>query len=429
MLSKYRTKGKNYTIPQVDLSVRPKNIPDGTEELFCYSVVDGGEGYLGHPDSVLLKNGDILTFYPEGHGKGKTLSKISADGGKTYCDGIKNPPKSWENSKETPTVYRLEFSSPEKDDMLILICGNPIWPNEASKGGFDCSVSYDEGKTWSEYESFYAKGDEKTFYPIVSMSSLTRLKENGVFVDKWMGLFHDRKFVNYKTVLSFDEKGKMHWSEPVPYFSAYRKSEKKSNMCEVECVRSNGGKGDELMLITRSNSKKINSLLSFSTDEGKSWSAPKEAPAALNGERHKAEWLPDGRLFITFRSIERDKEKLKKNYEKKTMGWYSEGWIAWVGRYEDLKTGKEGDYRIKIAHTYLDFQNEPSITANADTGYCGNVVLNDGTVVTSSYGIFETQEKQNGTYKTDKGRMKRKTFIISKRIRTEDVEKLLPPKQ
>ncbi len=426
MFSKYRTKGKNYTIPQIDLSIKPKNIPDGTDGLFNYSVVDDGEGYLGHPDSVLLKNGDILTFYPEGHGKGKTLSKISTDGGKTYCEEIKNPPESWANSKETPTVYRLQFSSPEKEDMLILICGNPIWPNETSRGGFDCSVSYDEGKTWSEYESFYTKKDEKTFYPIVSMSSLTRLKENGVFVDKWMGLFHDRKFINYKTILSFDENGKMRWSEPVPYFSAYRKIEKKSGMCEVECVRSNGGEGDELMLITRSNSKKVNSLLSFSTDEGNTWSAPKEAPAALNGERHKAEWLPDGRLFITFRSIERDKEKLKRNYEKKTMGWYSEGWIAWVGRYEDLKAGKEGDYRIKIAHTYLDFQNEPSITANADTGYCGNVVLNDGTVVTSSYGIFSTEKKQNGTYKTDKGRMKRKTFIVSKRIRTEDVEKLLP---
>ena len=77
----------------------------------------------------------------------------------------------------------------------------------------------------------------------------------------------------------------------------------------MEIIRSDGGQGDELCLITRSNTKKCNSLISFSQDEGKTWSKPVEAPAALNGERHKAEWTKDGRLFITFRSIERDPVK------------------------------------------------------------------------------------------------------------------------
>ena len=39
------------------------------------------------------------------------------------------------------------------------------------------------------------------------MASLTRLKENGEFVDKWMGFFHDSDFYNYKTILTFDENG------------------------------------------------------------------------------------------------------------------------------------------------------------------------------------------------------------------------------
>lgn len=423
--NKYKTTGKNYTIPQVDLSVMPDGTPDELKYLFENTTVDAGNGYLGHPDSVLLKNDNILTFFPEGHGKGKTLSRISRNGGLSYTETIENPPRSWEGSKETPTVYRLEFSEHEWGDKLILICGDPKWPGEISRGGFDCSLSSDEGETWTEYESFYTKKDENTYYSIVAMSSLTRLKENGKFVDKWMGLFHERNFVNYKTILSFDDNGKMYWTKPVPYFAAFRAMEKKSNMCEVECVRSDRGLGDELMIITRSNSKKINSLLSFSKDEGKTWSEPVEAPSAINGERHKADYLKDGRLFITFRSIERDPEKLKKNYERKGWSWYSEGWIAWVGSYDDLKNGREGDYRIKIAHTYLDFQNEPSITANADTGYCGNVVLSDGTAVTSSYGIFSTEQKESGAYKTDKGLLKRKTYIISKRIKVEDIEKLI----
>lgn len=130
------------------------------------------------------------------------------------------------------------------------------------------------------------------------MASLTRLKENGEFTDKWMGFFHDADFYNYKTILSFDDEGNMQWSVPEKYFSEYREIEQSSGMCEVEVIRSDMGKGDELCLITRSNSKSMNSLISFSNDEGETWSEPKEAPAALNGERHKAEYTSDGRLYI-----------------------------------------------------------------------------------------------------------------------------------
>ena len=157
------------------------------------------------------------------------------------------------------------------------------------------------------------------------------------------------------------------------------------------------------------------SLLFFSKDEGKTWSKPRFVPSALNGERHKADYTPDGRLFIAFRSIERSKKKLKTNYETIGRNWYSEGWVAWVGTYEDLKNGTEGQYRIKLAHTYLEKQTEPSITANADTGYCGNVVLDDGTVVTSTYGCFG-EKTAEGKYKT---------YVVSKRIKLSDVDKLV----
>ncbi len=415
-------KNRNYSVKQIDLSVFDAAAEKEPEYLYEYSTVDGGEGYLGHPDSVLLKNGDIMTFYPEGHGRGKVLSKRSCDGGLTYSQGVENPPISWEKSKETPTVYRLEFSEHKWNDKIILICGNPKWYDEkTSVGGFNCSVSDDECQTFSEFELFF----EGEIYPIVAMSSLTKMKENGKFIDRWMGLFHDKNFVNYKTFLTFSDSGKMQWSKPVPYFSAYREIEKKSQMCEVECVRSDCGKGDELMIITRSNSKRCNSLLSFSQDEGETWSKPVYAPNSLNGERHKAEYLNDGRLFITFRSIERDFKKNLKYSENKLRGWYSEGWVALVCSYDGLKNGQEGDYRIKLAHTYLPKQKAPSVTANADTGYCGNVILPDGTAVTSSYGIFSPEEKKSGTYKTDKGKLKRKTFIVSKRININDVEKLL----
>ncbi len=413
-----------YKIPQVDLSVKPQNTPEELEYLFENTIVDDSTGYFGHPDSVLLNNGDILTFYPKGHGKGAVLSKISDNGGISYDKEIENPPKSWEKSLETPTVYRLQFKN--GDEKLILVSANSKWPGMSTPGGFNSSISLDEGKTWTEFKRVWDNDSEMPTIPIVAMASLTRLKENGEFVDKWMGIFHDHRFINYKTILTFNENGEYNWSKPEPYLSQYREIETYAGICEVECVRSDMGKGDELCLIARCNKKTCTSLLIFSQDEGKTWSRPVEAPFALNGERHKAEYTDDGRLFITFRSIERDRKRVKQM--RKIGGeknWYSEGWIAWVGTYDDLKNGREGQYRIKIAHTYLDHQKEPSIVANADTGYCGNVVLNDGTIVTSSYGIFSPEEKAEGKYDTDKGKQKRKTFIVSKRIKLSDVEKLI----
>ena len=420
----FPTKVDYYKIPQVDLSVKPENLPKELEYLFEYSIIDDRSGYLGHPDSVLLNNGDILTFYPKGHGKGAILSKISDNNGVSYDKEVENPPVSWEKSLETPTVYRLQFGN--GDEKLILVSANSKWPGMSTPGGFNSSISLDEGKTWTEFKRVWDNDSEMPLIPIVAMASLTHLKENGEFVDKWMGIFHDHNFINYKTILTFDDNGDYNWSKPEPYLADYREYETYSGICEVECIRSDGGIGDELCLIARCNKKRNTSLLFFSQDEGETWSKPVEAPVTLNGERHKAEYTDDGRLFITFRSIERNKKMVKKMRRDGGMKtWYSEGWVAWVGTYDDLKKGNEGQYRIKIAHTYLDHQQEPSLSANADTGYCGNVVLKDGTIVTSSYGIFSPEEKEKGKYNTDKGKQKRKTFIVSKRIKLSDVEKLI----
>ena len=424
MFSFFKTnETKYYTIPQIDLSRKPRDIDPRFDYLYSISTVDDSKAYLGHPDSILLNNGDILTFYPEGHGKGKIISKRSADGGVTYTDGLKNAPASWADSLETPTVFRLKFT--DGSEKLILISGNPKWPSMPTPLGFNCSVSDDDGETWSEFERFFDKDSSFPVCPIVSMASLIHFKENGKFVDKWLGIFHDNHFVNYKTVLTF-ENGKMQWSTPEKYLSDYREIEKKMGVCEVCAIRSDKGYGDRICLIARANKKRSNSILFVSDDEGKTWSKPKILPTALNGERHKAVYLPDGRLYITFRSIILSKSEVKK--QRKTLGehnWYSEGLVAWVGTFDDIVNLREGQYRIKLAHTYLPKQNEPSLVANADTGYCGNVVLSDGTVVTSSYGIFFTDEKEHGAYNTDKGRQKRKTCVISKRVNVNDTDILL----
>lgn len=413
--------GDDYTIPELDLSTEAARASEDSryDSLYELSVVDDSADYLAHPDSVLLKNGNILTVYPKGHGKGAILNKVSTDGGFTWREEIRDTPVSWEDSLETPTIYRLEFTDGTTPDKLVLISANPKWPNMDTPGGFNCSVSLDEGEHWTEFERFYDSTTDTPVVPIVAMASLTQLKENGVFADKWMGLFHDADFYNYQSILTFDEDGNPQWSPPEKYFSVYRDIEAKAKMCEVEVIRSEGGKGDELCLLARSNSKRMNSLISFSADEGKTWSEPKTVPAALNGERHKAEWTEDGRLFITFRSIERGPKAAENTPFKlfNTKKWVSEGWVAWVGTYEDLKNGSEGQYRLKLAHIYQDGQKEQGYAANADTGYCGNVVLPDGTIMTSSYGKFF-----NDAYTADG---KYKTCICAKRIHLKDTDALV----
>ena len=189
--------GKNYTVPQLDLSVKPENTAEKYAYLYEQTVVDDSESYLGHPDSVLLKNGDILTVYPHGHGKGAVLNKISADGGRSYTKNIASPPESWKKSLETPTVYRLEFSD-GTPDKLILISANSKWPGMDTPGGFNCSVSCDEGETWSEFETFYSRADGYELIPIVAMASLTRLKEHGT-----------ECYFEKENIWTFDGKGEL----------------------------------------------------------------------------------------------------------------------------------------------------------------------------------------------------------------------------
>lgn len=418
------TLGSDYLIPSLSLDSfsKPSDLPNELSYLYDAQIVDDGSesntDYMAHPDYVYLNKGDeagrIIAVYPEGHGEGPVLYKTSDDGGITWSERRKDTPESWKNSRETPTIYRLDFT--DGSQKLILISANCSWNGKYQANGFNSSVSSDNGNTWSEFSTYWGRGSEKLVDPIVAMASLTQLKENGQFVNKWMGFFHDYSFINYKTILTFDENGNAQWSKPEAYFSAYRDIEKSSAMCEVEVIRSDKGQGDTLALLTRSNTKTMNSLISFSNDEGQTWSAPKELPAALSGERLKGEYLSDGRLFITFRSIERSPEKLAVYRENGRTDWFSEGWVAWVGTFEDLQKGSEGQYRIKLSHTYLDYQEygKTDVVANGDTGYCGLVVLPDDTIVVSSYGKFGL--------KNEKGNFK--TYITSKRIRLNDIDTL-----
>ncbi len=323
-----------YTLPVIDLA----------DETVRQVVVDREAGqYLGHVTTVLLDDGaTLLAVYPKGHGKGAIIYKRSKDGGKTWSDRLATP-RSWETSREVPTLFRTVDRAGRK--RLLLFSG--LYP-------IRLAVSEDEGADWSELQPIGKFGG------IVAMSCLTRLK-NGDYV----AMFHDdgrcyhegghatSTFTLYQTI---SRDGGLTWGEPTEIYQSSR-----IHLCEPGIVRSPNGR--QLAVLLRENSRTRNSYVIFSQDEAKSWSEPRELPAALTGDRHTARYTKDGRLFITFRDTAR---------ESATKG----DWVAWVGTYDDIAHGREGQYRVRLMKNHHDW----------DCGYPGLEALPDGTLVATTYG-------------------------------------------
>jgi len=361
-------------IPLIDLD----------KDTFRQVIIDREDGqYLGHPTTVLLEDGKtILTVYPKGHGKGEIVYKKSSDGGLTWSERIPVP-ESWKTSKEVPTIYRVV----DKDNKKRLIVFSGLYPARMA-------VSEDEGNSWSELSKIGDWGG------IVVMASLVPLKTGK---GHYMAMFHDdmryftadgqnkydedkkvndqRLFTLYKT---FSYDGGLTWSFPEVILSR-----RDMNLCEPGIVRSPDGK--QLAVLLRENSRRSNSQIIFSNDEGKTFTDPKPLPNSLNGDRHVIRYAPDGRLLIVFRdysplSFRKDLAKISEERKETDLsliagetgqGSPTEGdWAGWVGTYDDLLKRNDGQYRIRFKDNKQSW----------DCCYPGVELLPDGTFITTTYG-------------------------------------------
>ena len=327
-----------FTIPTIELNKRTD----------LQTIVDQEDGiYLGHPSTVLLEDGNtILIVYPKGHGKGEIIYKRSEDGGKTWSDRLLVP-HNWSSSKEVPTIYRVI----DEKGLKRIILWSGLYPARLA-------VSENEGATWSGLRPVGEWGG------IVVMGAVVDLKTPG----HYLAMFHDDGrfftkdgkrtgiFTLYQTN-SID--GGLTWSHPFPI---YQNNE--IHLCEPGIIRSPDG--HQLAALLRENSRTKNSHVIISNDEGVSWSAPVELPRELTGDRHTGKYLKDGRLFLSFRDTAPNSP---------TQG----DWVAWVGTYEDIVSGKPGEFRIRIKDNKHQW----------DCAYPGVEILPNGEIVTTTYGHWD----------------------------------------
>jgi len=354
MMKETSTQPKAYTIPTIDLAY----------ETHRQVIIDREPGqYLGHPTTVLLEdNKTMLIVYPKGHGGGAIVMKKSTDAGLTWSERLPVP-DNWKTSKEVPTIYPVVDAKGVK--RLIMFSG--LYP-------IRMAISEDNGETWTPLKPI---GD---FGGIVAMADLVRLKDGA-----YMSFFHDDgRFIReggergpFKVYKTLSRDGGLTWSEPEVVTE-----HPVAHLCEPGLVRSPDG--DQLAMLLRENSRKFNSFVTFSDDEGDTWSSPVELPAALTGDRHQALYAPDGRLMVSFRDTTR---------ESPTKG----DWGAWVGMYDDIVGGREGQYRVRLMENHR----------GGDCAYPAVELLPDGTFVTTTYGHWTKGEEP---------------YIASVRFRLEEID-------
>jgi len=330
---------KGYTLPIIDLA----------EDHQRQTVVDREEGqYLGHPTTCLLEDGKtVLCVYPKGHGRGAIVYKRSEDGGRTWSERLETPP-SWVTSLEVPTLHRVIDAHGKK--RIIMWSG--LYPARLA-------VSEDDGQHWSGLRPVGDWGG------IVVMGCVEPLQTGP---GHYLAMFHDdgrfftgsgKRSPSMTLYQTFSRDGGLSWSNPQAIYNA-----SSVHLCEPGLIRSPDGK--EMAVLLRENARRKNSHVIFSRDEAKTWSVPKELPAALTGDRHTGVYAPDGRLFISFRDT---------THESPTKG----DWVAWVGTYDDIQLGREGQYRVRLMDN----------TKAADCAYPGVEMLPDGTILTTTYGHWQ----------------------------------------
>lgn len=326
---------RKITIPTLDIS----------QETDRHVVIAAGtpDVYQGHATTLLLPDGKTMfCVWCLNHGGPCGPMKRSDDGGRSWS-GLLPVADNWQQTRNCPAIYRLAAA----DGTARLF----VFGGQGPDGTMHQSHSSDDGRTWTPMASngLTSVMPFCTIEPVDSgkrLLGMTNIRRPGETREKRSNV----------VAQSFSTDGGLTWSYPwqivldipgcVP--------------CEPWLIRSPDGR--QLLCILRENNRDFNSWMMTSDDEGRTWSAARQLPAAISGDRHQSRTTSDGRLFIAFRDTARHSPT--RNH-----------FVAWVGTYQDLLAGREGQYRVKLLHSH----------AGSDCGYAAVERLPDDTLVATTY--------------------------------------------
>ncbi|MBN2295273.1 MAG: exo-alpha-sialidase [Pirellulales bacterium] len=350
---------ESISIPTIDISNQKERhsfVARGTPEI-----------YNGHTDTVLLPDGKTMyCAWMINHADRFGSLARSEDGGKTWSKPLEVPKDWYEVRRTTPTLHRLV--DPRGVARLFIFAGCDF------PGRLRQSYSEDNGRTWTPIKDtgLAAEAPPKS---ILSFDGGKRLLMWGACCD----VTAPGKWLNPTVWISESYDGGLSWTPERNVVRAH------SRWSQPSVILSPDGK--QLLMLLRNESNL--SLYSVSNDQGKTWSEVGELPQALTGHRHKMHYAPDGRLVVVMRDTA-PASKTKGNY------------VAWVGNYDDIVSGREGQYHIKLLHSY----------AGWDCGYSGLVLLPDGTFVATTYIKYEPGPKKHS--------------VVTTRFKLEETDKMKP---
>lgn len=337
--------------PVVDISGETQRqivIAEGTRDV-----------YQGHPTTLLMPDGKTLfAVWCINHGGKAGPMARSDDGGKTWNRLDDQLPAGFRQHENCPSIYRM-VDPHEKERLWVF----SAWIRRFG-APMPSILSEDGGRSWKEMPPL-----GKDFRCVMTFSSIVRLKDGS-----YLGMFHrgpdgaDRAPLEVLETVTKDAG--LTWSRP----RVVAKVEGK-NPCEPFAFRSPDG--GELCCLMRENTHKGCSLMMFSRDEGATWTRPVDTPWGLSGDRHMGVYAKDGRLVVAFRD---------QAPQSPTRGHF----VAWVGRYDDIRQGKPGQYRIKLLHSY----------AGGDCGYPGMERLPDDTIVATTYIKYWNDSRKHSVVST-----------------------------